>query len=53
MDNFVIEAESCVYWEDKAAVHSIRTGIFFINDIYVKDWKYPIGAFHGSEGGPC
>ncbi len=22
-------------------------------DIFVEDWKYPVGAFHGSDGGSC
>ncbi len=50
--NFVGDAESCVYWEDKAAVRSIQTGAFSVGQVYVKDWKYPAGAFHGAEGGP-
>ncbi|MCI9500653.1 MAG: phosphoadenosine phosphosulfate reductase family protein [Hungatella sp.] len=53
LDDFVGEAKSCVYWKDKAAVRSIRTGAFSVKEMYVKDWKYPAGAFHGSEGGPC
>ena len=53
LDDFVGGAESCVYWGDKAAVHAIRTGAFSVKDVYVKDWKYPAGAFHGSAGGPC
>lgn len=53
LDDFVGKAESCVYWKDKAAVRSVRTGKFSVRDIYVKDWKYPAGAFHGAEGGPC
>ena len=53
LDDFVGNAESCVYWKDRAAVRSIRTGKFSAGDVYVKDWKYPAGAFHGAEGGPC
>lgn len=53
LDDFVGDAGSCVYWEDKAAVRSIQTGVFSVGDIYVKEWKYPAGAFHGAEGGPC
>lgn len=53
LDDFVGKAESCVYWNDRAAVRSIQTGKFAVKDIYVKDWKYPAGAFHGAEGGPC
>ncbi len=33
---------------------SLVTGEFTVDDIYVEDtWKYPAGAFHGAEGGPC
>lgn len=46
-------AKSCIYWQDKPAVHFIQTGSFSVNDVYVKDLHYPAGAFHGSEGGPC
>ena len=53
LDDFVGNAKSSIYWQDKPAVHSIQTGSFSVNDVYVKDWHYPAGAFHGSEGGPC
>ena len=53
LDDFVGKAESCVYWKDRAAVRAIQTGKFSARDVYVKDWKYPAGAFHGAEGGPC
>lgn len=53
LDDFVGNAKSCVYWKDKAAVHSIQTGYFSVDDVYVENWQYPAGAFHGSEGGPC
>lgn len=53
LDDFVGDAKSCVYWKDKSAMYSIQTGAFSVNDIYVKDWQYPVGAFHGSDGGPC
>lgn len=53
LDDFVGNAKSCIYWQDKPAIHSIQTGSFSVNDVYVKDWHYPAGAFHGSEGGPC
>ena len=53
LDDFVGNAESCVYWKDRAAVRAIQTGKFSARDVYVKDWKYPAGAFHGAEGGPC
>lgn len=53
LDDFVGNARSCVYWQDRAAVHSIQTGMFSAEDFYVNDWQYPAGAFHGSKGGPC
>lgn len=54
LETFVGDAKSCVYWEDKAAIHSLLTGEFKTDDIYVTgDWLYPAGAFHGAEGGPC
>ena len=53
LNDFVGDAKSCVCWEDKAAIHSILTGEFIIDDIYTNDWKYPVGAFHGADGGSC
>lgn len=53
LDTFVGDASSCVYHGDKQAIHSLITGDFSVKDVYVDDWKYPAGAFHGSEGGPC
>lgn len=54
LDEFVGDTPSCVYEKDRAAIHSLITGEFTTNDIYVTgDWKYPAGAFHGAEGGPC
>lgn len=50
---FVGNAESCVSWDDEAAIKSILTGEFGIDDIYTNDWKYPVGAFHGADGGSC
>ena len=54
LDTFVGDAESCVYHGDLAAIHSLVTGEFTADDVYVKEnWMYPAGAFHGAEGGPC
>lgn len=39
--------------KDKAAIHSILTGEFNTDDIYTNDWNYPVGAFHGADGGSC
>ena len=35
------------------SMHQMSIGEFMPEDIYTNDWKYPAGAFHGSEGGPC
>lgn len=54
LDTFVGDAKSCVYHGDTAAIHSLVTGEFTVDDVYIKgNWKYPAGAFHGAEGGPC
>lgn len=54
LDTFVGNAPSCVYHGDDQAIRSLVTGEFTLGDVYVKDtWKYPAGAFHGAEGGPC
>lgn len=54
LDTFVGNAESCVYHGDKSALHSLITGEFSAEDIFVSDnWTYPAGAFHGAEGEPC
>lgn len=54
LDTFVGTAGSCVYHGDQEAIHSLVTGEFSMDSIYVEgEWKYPAGAFHGAEGGPC
>lgn len=53
LDSFFGCAKSCVYKGDGAAIHSILTGEFNVNDMYIDNWNYPAGAFHGAEGGPC
>lgn len=53
LDDFICGAKSCLCLDDKQAVHSIKTGEFTVDDIFVDDWKYPVGAFHGSDGGSC
>lgn len=52
-DEFIGDTQSCVCWKDKAAIHSILTGEFNTDDIYTNDWNYPVGAFHGADGGSC
>lgn len=54
LDAFVGNAQSCLYTKDKEAIESLLTGQFTVDDIFCKgEWKYPAGAFHGAEGGPC
>lgn len=53
LNDFVGCAESCVCWDDKEAIHSILTGEFGADDIFVDNWEYPVGAFHGANGGSC
>ena len=54
LETFIRGAGSCVYRGDKPAIHSLVTGEFTADDVYVEgDWMYPAGAFHGAEGGPC
>ncbi len=54
LDTFVGDAKSCVYHGDARAIHNLVTGEFTPDDVYVKgEWKYPAGAFHGADGGPC
>lgn len=54
LESYIGNAQSCVYHGDAAALHSLISGEFKTEDIYVKDeWFYPAGAFHGAEGGPC
>ncbi len=54
LENFVGDAKPRNIHCDARALHSLRTGEFNVDEVYVKDWKYPAGAFRGSEGGsPC
>lgn len=53
LESFVGCTPSCVCRDDKQAINSILTGQFSPDDIYVNDWKYPVGAFHGADGGSC
>ena len=54
LETYVGDAKSCVYHGDKEALHSLITGEFSPESIYVEgEWKFPAGAFHGAEGGPC
>lgn len=54
LDTFVGCAKSCVYHGDLAAIRSLISGDFTVDEMFVKGiWMYPAGAFHGAEGGPC
>lgn len=54
LNTFIGDVKPCVYYGDSAAIHSLITGDFGVDDIYITDnWTYPSGAFHGAEGGPC
>lgn len=53
LDEFIGDTPSCVCWNDKKAIHSILTGEFGTEDIYIENWNYPVGAFHGADGGSC
>lgn len=54
LESFIGNAESGVYHGDKKAIHSLITGEFSSEDIYVSGaWEFPHGAFHGAAGGPC
>lgn len=52
LETYIGDAESCLY-PDKKAIQQILTGTFTEEDIYTNSWKFPAGAFKGSEGGPC
>lgn len=52
LETYIGDAESCLY-PDKKAIQQILTGTFTEEDIYTNNWKFPAGAFKGSEGGPC
>ena len=51
--DYVGNVESCVCWDDVDAIHSIMTGEFTTEDVYKYNWTYPVGAFHGADGGSC
>ena len=54
LETYIGDTPSCVYKGDPEAIRSLITGDFTTEDIFVKgQWKYPAGAFHGAEGGPC
>lgn len=50
---YVQGAKSCVSHADENALRQLTTGSFSAQDVEVKEWIMPAGAFHGSAGGPC
>jgi hypothetical protein len=54
LDEYVGNAESCVYRGDPKALNQLITGQFSHTDIYQDgEWQFPAGAFKGTAGGPC
>lgn len=53
LEEYIESARPCLNTSDKQALNAILTGEYSSKDIYVDDWYYPIGAFHGAEGGSC
>ncbi|MDR0286895.1 MAG: phosphoadenosine phosphosulfate reductase family protein [Clostridiales bacterium] len=53
LDEYVGDAKSCVSHSNSKALRQLVTGQFSQTDIYQKEWSFPAGAFHGSDGGPC
>ena len=54
LETYIEGAKSCLYAGDTEAIRSLVTGEFTEKDIFIDgQWKYPAGAFHGAEGGPC
>lgn len=53
LDEYTGSTPSCVVWDNKKAIHQLKTGEFNKSDIYTKEWQYPAGAFQGAVGGPC
>lgn len=54
LETYIAGAKSCLYTGDTEAIRSLVTGEFTEKDIFIDgQWKYPAGAFHGAEGGPC
>ncbi|TLN00435.1 hypothetical protein FDZ73_19460, partial [bacterium] len=55
LEEYIAGADSCLNPRDTEAIRQIKTGEFNPEDIFISDdeWKFPVGAFGGSEGGPC
>ena len=54
LETYIAGAKPCLYKGDAEAIQSLITGTFTESEIFIDgQWKYPAGAFHGAEGGPC
>jgi len=53
LEDYVGDAQSCVYHSDAKALQQLIQGEFSVEDIFTEHWAFPAGAFHGAEGGPC
>lgn len=55
LDEYVGSAKSCLVYDDPKAIYQLKTGEFRVEDVFVPEgqWRFPAGAFRGSEGGPC
>ncbi len=54
LDEYVGNAESCVVRTGRKTLHQLISGEFTAGDIYrTNERSYHVGAFRGSEGGPC
>ncbi len=55
LEEYTAGAVSCLKTEDREAIRQLKTGEFTPDEIFVQEggWKFPGGAFGGSEGGPC
>lgn len=51
--DYIDGARSCLRYDDREAVRAILTGEIDAASIYTDNWTYPIGAFHGANGGSC
>jgi len=55
LEEYIAGADSCLNPKDTEAIRQIKTGEFNPEDIFISDdeWRFPVGAFGGNEGGPC
>jgi 3'-phosphoadenosine 5'-phosphosulfate sulfotransferase (PAPS reductase)/FAD synthetase len=55
LEEYIGGAESCLKTDDQEAIRQLKTGVFRPEDVFIPEnqWEFPVGAFGGSEGGPC